>query len=246
MDSDAQRQLFFREFWIMKTIGLVGGTSWVSSSDYYKLINERVNQRLGGLNYARCILYSFNFAEFKELNDKQDWATTLKLVTAVCKKLSAAGAECILLCANTMHVIADDLRRNIGIPVIHIAEATADAVEKQGLRKVGLLGTKFTMEMDFFKKKLQARGIETVIPSDTDREFVHATIFEELGKGVFQETTKQRYIGIIEALASQGAKGIILGCTEIPLLIKQSECSPLLFNTVEIHAEAGVKFALAT
>lgn len=169
----------------MKTLGLVGGTSWVSSSDYYKLINEGINQRLGGLNYAQCIMYSFNFADIKRLNDRQDWAATLELVTGVCRKLSAAGADGIMLCANTMHVIADDLRANIGIPVIHIAEATAEAVARRNLKKVGLLGTKFTMEMDFFKQKLSARQIETVIPPPADREFVHSTIFDELGKGVF-------------------------------------------------------------
>jgi aspartate racemase len=228
----------------MKTIGLVGGTSWVSSMDYYRLLNEGTNQRLGGLNYARCILYSFNYAEIKKLTDLRDWAALLKLVTGVCRNLSSAGAEGIMLCANTMHLIADDLRRNIDIPVIHIAEATAEAIRQQGLQKVGLLGTKFTMEMDFFKKKLSAREIEAVIPGDADREFIHATIFDELGRGIFQERTRQRYLDIIGALAAQGAEGMILGCTEIPMLIKQTDCSLPLFDTTMIHTEAGIKFAL--
>ncbi len=136
----------------MKTIGLVGGTSWVSSVDYYKLLNERIHQHLGGLNYAQCILYSLNFAEFKKLTDKQDWAAVLTMVTEVSRNLAFSGAECILLCANTMHVIADDLRKTIDIPVLHIAEATAEAITQRSLKKIGLLGTKFTMEMDFFKK----------------------------------------------------------------------------------------------
>lgn len=229
----------------MKTIGLIGGISWVSTVDYYKLINELVNKRLGGLNYAKWILHSFNFAEIKKLNDRQDWSATLKLVTGACENLSVAGAECILLCANTMHVIADDLRKNVSIPVIHIAEATANVIEQQGLKKVGLLGTKFTMEMDFFKGKLSAQNIETIIPSDTDREFIHASIFDELGKGVFQGSTRQRYLKICGDLASKGAEGIVLGCTEIPLLIKQTDSALPLFDTVSIHAEAGVRFALA-
>jgi aspartate racemase len=229
----------------MKTIGLVGGISWVSTSDYYRLINERINQRLGGLNYAQCILYSFNFADIKQLNDRQDWAKTSELVTDVCRRLSVAGAECVLLCANTMHVIADDLRRHLDIPVIHIAEATAEAIQRQGLKKIGLLGTKFTMEMDFFKQKLANRKIETVIPAAADREFIHTTIFDELGKGSFQESTKGRYLEIIGSLASEGAEGIVLGCTEIPMLIKPSDGSLPLFDTVAIHVEAGVEFALS-
>ncbi len=230
----------------MKTIGLVGGISWLSSADYYRVINESVNHRLGGLNFARCILYSFNYADIKKFNDTQDWPGILQVTTDVCRRLAAAGAECILLCANTMHVIADDLREQIDIPVIHIAEATADAVTRQGLKTVGLLGTRFTMEMDFFTKKLAARGIATVIPPDADRGFVHATIFEELGKGVFQQHTKERYLRIIDALAANGAEGVILGCTEIPLLIKQADCALPLFDTVTIHATAGVQFALST
>ncbi len=229
----------------MKTIGLVGGMSWASSADYYKLINEQVNQRLGGLNYAKCVLYSFNFAEIKKLIDIQDWATMLKLVSSVCKNLASAGAECIMLCANTPHLIVDDLRSNIDIPVIHIAEATAEAINRRGLKKIGLLGTKVTMEMDFFKKKLSAGQIVTIIPPYADREFIHATIFDEFGKGIFKESTKRRYLDIIAALASEGADGLILGCTEIPMLIKQSDCALPLFDTLTIHVEAGVDFALS-
>ena len=228
----------------MKTIGLVGGSSWISSADYYRLLNERMNVYLGGLNYARCILYSFNFADIKNLNDQRDWATTLKLISAVSNSLVHAGAECILLCANTMHVIADDLGRNLPIPVIHIADATANVIQSKRLRTVGLLGTKFTMEMDFFTKKLTERGIGTIIPSDTDREFVHNSIFDELGKGIFHQKTKQRFLDIIRSLEARGAEGIVLGCTEIPLIVKPPDCSLPLFDTVDIHVNAAVNFAL--
>lgn len=228
----------------MKTIGLVGGISWVSSADYYKLLNEQVNQQLGGLNFAQCILYSFNFADIKELTDNQDWAAILKLVANVCQHLTAAGAECIILCANTMHLIAEELAKQLTIPIIHIAEATAEAIQQQGLQRVGLLGTKFTMERDFFKQKLLNRDIQTVIPADSDREFIHTTIFEELGKGKFLESTKLRYLDIIEKLVAQGAEGIILGCTEIPLLIKPTDCAIPLFDTLNLHVKAAVKYSL--
>ena len=228
----------------MKTIGLVGGTSWVSSADYYKSINEQVNQQLGGFNFAQCILYSFNFADIKTLTDRQDWATILKLVTEVCQNLTNAGAEGIILCANTMHLIAEELAKQLTIPIIHIAEATAEVIEQQGLKKVGLLGTKFTMERDFFKKKLLDRKIETIIPLESDREFMHTTIFEELGKDIFLESTKLRYLNIIGALVSQGAEGIVLGCTEIPLLIKQTDCATPLFDTLNIHVKAAVRYSL--
>ena len=230
----------------MKTIGLVGGTSWISTVDYYRLLNELVHEKLGGSNYARCILYSFNFADIEDLTRRKDWAALLELMTTVCTNLTAGGAECIMLCANTPHVIADDLRTRIHVPLIHIAEATGAVIERQKLKKVGLLGTTFTMEMDFFKKKLAARGIETIIPPQSERAFVHSSIFEELGKGIFQESTKQRYLQIIGKLATEGAEGIVLGCTEIPMLIKQTDSPLPLFDTVKIHAEAGVRYALTT
>lgn len=228
----------------MKTIGLIGGTTWVSSGEYYKLLNEQIHQRLGGNNYAKCILYSFNFAIIDEITRRRDWAAVLKLVEPICKNLAAAGAECILLCANTMHVIADDLRKTIDIPIIHIAEATAAVVERQQITKVGLLGTKYTMELDFFKRKLLERKIETIVPSDAEKEFIHTTIFDELGKDLFKESTKKRYLEIIGALTSKGAGGVILGCTEIPLLIKQSDTPTPLFDTLKLHVEAGITFAL--
>ena len=229
----------------MRTIGLVGGTSWNSSAEYYRLLNERINTRLGGYNYARCILYSFNHADIIALNEVRDWGSRLRLTSDVCRSLSAAGAECIVLCANTMHVIADDLQSAIDIPVIHIAEATADALGRKGLTKVGLLGTRYTMEMDFFKNKLSARNIETIVPSPLDREAIHSTIFDELVKGIVKDDSRRRYIEIIDGFATQGAQGIILGCTEIPLLVKQQDSALPLFDTVSIHVDAAVNFALA-
>jgi len=229
----------------MKMIGLVGGISWVSSLEYYRVLNQLVNQRLGGLSSARCILYSLDFAEIKALNDREDWATTLELVTEAARRLVAAGADCIMLGANTMHLIADDLRERIEVPLIHIAEATAAVIQQEDHSTVGLLGTRFTMEMDFFKDKLAERGIRTLIPPPLDREFVHETIFGELGKGIFAEPTRERYRKIVTALVAQGAEGIVLGCTEIPLLLQPGDCAVPLFDTVKIHAAAAVDFALA-
>jgi aspartate racemase len=228
----------------VKIIGLVGGTSWVSTVDYYRAINELVNRERGGMEFAECILYSYNFAEIKGLTEKQDWKAVLERVSGTCQKLTRAGAQCIVLCANTMHLIADDLARRVDVPIIHIAEATGAVIQARGMSKVGLLGTKFTMEMDFFKKKLADRGIQTVIPGDAARDYIHASIFEELGRGVLEDRMRRRYLEIIAALKADGAQGIVLGCTEIGLLIKPADCDLPLFDTGAIHAAAAVKFAL--
>jgi aspartate racemase len=202
-----------------------------------------MHSRLGGDSFARCILYSFDFGEIKQLTDGQDWPRLLALVTEVCRNLSSSGAEAILLCANTMHLLAEDLQRAIDIPIIHIAEATALAVKQQGLSKVALLGTRFTMEMGFFHARLAAHGIDTVVPGDGDRAWVHYTIFEELGNGILLDATKSRYLDIMRALKQAGAQGIVLGCTEIPLLIKPPDSELPLFNTLELHVDAAVEFA---
>jgi aspartate racemase len=170
----------------MKKIGLVGGISWVSTADYYKYINVGINEKLGGLNFAECIIYSFNYADIKKNNDAQDWDKTLSMMTEASLHLKNAGAQAIVLCANTMHVIADTLQKKINLPVIHIASATANEIKKQNLKKVGLLGTKFTMEMDFFTSKLKDQEIESIIPDEEDRAFIHYTIFEELGRGHYR------------------------------------------------------------
>jgi aspartate racemase len=229
----------------MKIIGLIGGISWVSTLDYYKLINEGINAKLGDLNFARCIIYSFNYQDIKRNNDANNWDLTLQMITEASNHLINSGAEAIILCANTMHVIADRLSSSIPVPIIHIATATAQEIRKQNVAKVALLGTKFTMEMDFFKDRLAAEGIDTLIPDNDDRSFIHYTVFEELGRNLILEKTKERYLQIIDKLITKGAKGIILGCTEIPLLINEADVSVPIFDTAKIHANAAVEFSLS-
>ena len=231
----------------MKKLGLIGGMSFVSTLDYYKMINLGVNEKLGGLNYPECIIYSFNFADVKRNNDANDWDGNFNMVTDAGNKLKNSGADALVLCANTMHLIAEKVEKAVGLPVIHIATATAIAIKNRNLSKVGLLGTKFTMELDFFRARLQENGIEAIIPqSADDRDFIHWTIFEELGRGLLKEDTKQRYLSIIHELISQGAQGIILGCTEIPLLIQPADVAVPVFDTTRIHAAAAVDFTLAS
>lgn len=229
----------------MKILGLIGGISWVSTMDYYKAINEGINEKLGGLNFSTCIIYSFNYAEIKKNNDANDWDSTFKMISEACENLKLSGAEAIVLCANTMHLIADKVEEKVGLPLIHIATATAAEIKKKNLKKVGLLGTKFTMERDFFTNKLKDQNIEAIIPDADDREFIHYTIFEELGRGVIKEESKQRYISIINKLKDKGAEGIILGCTEIPLLINQKDVTIPVFDTTLIHSKAAVEFSLS-
>jgi aspartate racemase len=228
----------------MKTLGLIGGISWVSTIDYYRYINLGINDKLGGLNYAQCIIYSFNYADIKKSNDSGDLEGTLQLLLNACSHLKDSGAEAIVLCANTMHMFAGAISAQVQLPVIHIAEATAYEISRQNLRTVGLLGTKFTMEKDFFKEKLSAKNINTIIPDEEDRNFIHMTIFDELGKGIVLPATAARYISIINDLIARGAQGIILGCTEIPLLIGQKDIAVPAFDTTRIHADAAVAFAL--
>ncbi|WP_427872936.1 aspartate/glutamate racemase family protein [Flavobacterium sp. MMS24-S5] len=229
----------------MRKIGLIGGISWVSTSDYYTLINKGINEKLGGLNFSECLIYSFNYADIKKNNDANDWDSTFNMLLKAAEVLKSGGAEAIVLCANTMHLIADKLQQAIGLPLIHIAEETAIAIQKKDLKKVGLLGTKFTMELDFFKDKLAEKGIETIIPiSEADKDFIHYTIFEELGRGIATEETKKRYLEIANELIKNGAEGIILGCTEIPLVIKEGDFSVPIFDTALIHTQAAINFQL--
>jgi aspartate racemase len=230
----------------MKIIGLVGGTTWLSTIDYYRFLNQGINAKLGGGNSAKCILYSLNFEEIARNNaSSAGIEANYVLILDACEKLKGIGAAGILLCANTMHLFADRLDAKLGIPVIHIAKATATEIKKKGLKKVGLLGTKFTMEMDFFKDKLQEQNIEALIPNEDDRKFIHTSIFEELGKDIFKPETKARYISIMDGLAKQGAEGIILGCTEIPLLIQPGDWKGPMFDTTEIHSKAAVEFSVS-
>jgi aspartate racemase len=228
----------------MKVIGLIGGTSWVSTIDYYRLINEGINAKLGDLNAATCIIHSFNFQDIKRNNDNNDWDSTFNMVSKASRHLVNAGAEAIVLCANTMHLLADRVQKTLDVPLIHIATATASEIRKQRLSRVALLGTRFTMERDFFKNKLKDQNIETIIPTEDERNFIHYTIFEELGRNIFTSETKKRYLAIINNLIEQGSQGIVLGCTEIPLLIKPEEVSVPVFDTLKIHAKAAVDFSL--
>ncbi|MBL0737223.1 aspartate/glutamate racemase family protein [Flavobacterium sp. GN10] len=230
----------------MRKIGLIGGISWVSTSDYYTLINKGINEKLGGLNFSECLIYSFNYADIKKNNDTNDWDSTFNMLSKAAEVLKSGGAEAILLCANTMHLIADRLQQAIDIPLIHIAEETAVEIQKKELKKVGLLGTRFTMELDFFKDKLAEKGIEAIIPASEEvKDFIHYTIFEELGRGIATEETKKRYLEIANELINNGAEGIILGCTEIPLVIKEGDLNVPIFDTTLIHTQAAINFQLS-
>jgi len=228
----------------MRTLGLIGGTSWASTIDYYRIINQLVNERLGGLHSAKLFLFSQDFDEFKANLDTNDWNRIAGDFSSYSKKLEAAGAECIIICANTPHVISNIVQSKINIPILHIADAAAKAVIGKKIKTVSLLGTKFTMENGFFQERLSNLGIETIIPDVDDREFIHKTIFAELGKGIFSEQTKKRYLSIIEEMSQLGAEGIVFGCTEIPMIIRPVDCSVETFDTTMIHAKAAVDFAL--
>jgi aspartate racemase len=229
----------------MKTLGLIGGTSWISTIEYYRLLNEGINARLGGLHFARCVIYSLNYHDIAEINKRQDWDAMFELVSHAAEGVRGAGAEGLLLGANTMHLVAERVQERVKLPVIHIADATAQAIRAAGLDRVTLLGTRYTMEKEFFRNRLTAHGITAVIPSDADRAFIHATIFDELGKGIFLPESKMRYLEIIDRLAREGSQGAILGCTEIPLLLKQSDTPVPVFDTTALHVDAAVNFALA-
>ncbi|MBW4360595.1 aspartate/glutamate racemase family protein [Flavobacterium taihuense] len=226
----------------MKKIGLVGGISWVSTMDYYKFINEGINLKLGGLNFAECIIYSLNFEDIQV----KSWENCFELLLNACGKLKSSNVDAIALCANTAHLFADKLQEEIKLPIIHISTETAKAVKKQGLKKVGLLGTKFTMEMEFYRKKLEENGLEVLIPEKQEtRDYIQYTVKEELGRGIANSNTKENYIRIVNELVDSGAEGIILGCSEIPLLINQKDFITPIFDTTKIHSEAIVEFILS-
>ncbi|WP_163718193.1 aspartate/glutamate racemase family protein [Mangrovibacterium lignilyticum] len=228
----------------MRTLGLIGGTGWVSTIEYYRLINEFTNERLGGLNAAQLIIYSVNYADIEKMYQRNDTFSIMATMKHIALKLQAAEVDGILLCANTLHRFAEDVQQALKIPLVHIGEATASEIKKADLNKVGLLGTKYTMELDFYQNKLAESGIETLTPDADDRAFIHQCISEELLKNQFLPDSKKRFLAIIDQLVSQGAQGIVLGCTEIPLLIKPEDVSIPVFNTTEIHAKAAVNFAL--
>lgn len=221
----------------MKSIGLIGGMSWESSVTYYQIINRVVKERLGGLHSAKCILYSMDFQEIEQYQSKGDWDKSAKVLIKAAQSLESAGADFIVLCTNTMHKVADKIQNNIGVPFLHIAECTANVLEKNNISQVGLLGTKYTMTQEFYKSIIVSRSIKVVIPCENDIEIVNDIIYNELCLGVIKEESKSEYLRIINDLVDKGAKGIILGCTEIGLLVRQQDTTVPLFDTAQIHAE---------
>lgn len=231
----------------VKTIGLLGGMSWESTLSYYKSINEGVKQTLGGLNSAKISMYSVNFAEIEKLQHEGKWDETAAILSDAAVSVEKAGADFLLICTNTMHKVAPQIEANISIPILHIADATAQKLLESGVRKVGLLGTNFTMEQDFYKGRLSDKfGIDVVVPEQADRSNVHEIIYQELCRGEIKDESRKVYLDIIEKLHQQGAQAVILGCTEIALLVKQSHTDVPLFDTTAIHAEAAVKLAIGS
>ena len=225
----------------MKTIGLLGGMSWESTTSYYQLINTGVNQALGGLHSAKIVMYSVDFHEIEQFQRQNQWAESAALLANAAKSIELAGADFVLLCTNTMHKVAAEIEQAISIPLLHIADATAECLVKQGISKVGLLGTRFTMEQDFYKGRLTERfGIEVIVPSAPERDLVHSVIYEELCLGHICESSRAQYIEIINTLHHAGAQAVILGCTEIGLLVSQKDVEVPLYDTTKIHATAAV------
>lgn len=229
----------------MKTIGLLGGMSWESTASYYAMINQGVKNELGGLHSAKLVLNSVDFAEIEKLQHAGNWACTAKMLTKAAVGVQAAGADFLLICTNTMHKVAPQIESVINIPLLHIADATADKLLESGIECVGLLGTRFTMEQDFYISRLEAKGIKVLVPDEAGRERVHQVIYQELCLGQIWDDSRNDYLAIMDKLVAQGAQGVILGCTEIGLLVQQSDTNTPLFDTTAIHAEAAVKLALS-
>jgi aspartate racemase len=229
----------------MKTIGLIGGMSWESSVEYYRIINEVVKAKLGGLHSAKSMMVSVDFAEVEALQHQARWAEAAEMLIGAAKNLEYGGADFIVLCTNTMHKVAEEIQDNVRIPFLHIADATAHRVVNMGIHNIGLLGTRFTMEEEFYKGRLERKyGLSVCVPNAQDREIIHRVIYNELVVGKIEQHSKEQYIGIMEKMVNQGADGIILGCTEIGLLVQQEDSRVPLFDTTRIHAEAAVEFAL--
>ena len=229
----------------MKTIGLIGGMSWESSLEYYRIVNETVKEKLGGLHSCKCLMYSVDFGVIEALQHQNKWDELTKLMIEAAQNLKHGGADFIVICTNTMHKMAPEIETATGLNVLHIANVTGAAISKDQIQKVGLLGTRFTMEGDFYKKRLKDNyDIEVIIPEDADRQIIHDIIYNELCLGLIKDDSRQKYIDIINKLCANGAEGIILGCTEIPLLIKQSDVLIPVYDTTKIHAESAVDFAL--
>jgi len=229
----------------MKVIGLIGGMSWESTVEYYRLINESVKEKLGGLHSAKCVLYSVDFAEVEELQRQGRWPDAAQLLVGAAQNVEKAGADFVLICTNTMHKLADPVQARIGIPLLHIADATAAKVGQAGIRRVGLLGTRFTMEEDFYRGRLADQfGLEVIIPDTKDRETEHRIIYKQLCVGTIRPESKAQVAGIMSRLVDLGAEGIILGCTELGLLLDAGDSRVPLFDTTRLHALAAVEYAL--
>ena len=228
----------------MKTIGLLGGMSWESTQTYYRLINEGVKSRLGGLHSAKLVLYSVDFAEIEALQHQGDWPATARILSGAALSLENAGADFLMIGTNTMHKVAPEIEEAINIPLLHIADATANVLTQDNIQRVGLLGTRFTMEQAFYRERLEAAGIEVVTPDAPQRAEVHRVIYEELCQGEIQAASRETYLAVINSLAEQGAQAVILGCTEIGLLIKQTDTPVPLYDTTAIHAAQAVNQAL--
>ncbi|AGK61659.1 aspartate racemase [Archaeoglobus sulfaticallidus PM70-1] len=229
----------------MKTIGLLGGMSWESTAEYYRIINEMISSKLGNLHSAKILLYSFDFEEIVEKQKTEDWKALGDILAERAAALENAGADMVLICTNTMHKVADDVQSRINIPLVSIIDATAEEIVKNGIKKVGLLGTLFTMEDDFYRDGLKKYGIDVVVPDKKERKFVHDVIFGELCKGIIKKESKSRFLEIISKLVENGVEGIVLGCTEIPLLVKQEDVDIPIFDTTEIHARKAVEMAIS-
>ncbi len=227
----------------MRTIGLLGGMSWESTAEYYRLANETVRDRLGGLHSAQLLLHSVDFAEIAALQSDGRWDEAGQLLGQAAKGLEAAGAELVLICTNTMHLVADQVQAAISVPLLHIADTTADAVRAAGLGTVGLLGTRFTMEQPFYRERLAGHGLEVLVPGDEDRAEVHRVIFDELCQGVVREGSREAYRAAIRRLVDAGAQGVVLGCTEIELLVGPADSPVPVFPTTRLHVEAALRAA---
>ena len=229
----------------MKVIGMIGGMSWESTAEYYRIINETVKERMGGHNSAKVLLYSVNFDEIESLQRAGEWQESTEIMRDAARRIERGGAHCVLNCTNTMHKMAPEVQSAVTIPLLHIADATAIEIKKKGINRIGLLGTKYTMEQDFYKGRLAENyGLDLLIPTEKDRNIINEVIYDELCMGMIREDSRSQFIRIISDLDTRRAEGVILGCTEISLLIKQEDSSLPLFDTTAIHARAAVEFAL--
>ena len=228
----------------LKIIGLIGGMSWESTATYYKIINETVKEKLGGLHSAKCILYSVDFQEIEECQANGNWEKSGEILGEAAYNLEKAGADFIVICTNTMHKVVNQIKEKISIPILHIAEMTAEKILEKGLKNIALLGTKYTMEQDFYKSKLIEKGINVIIPDKNDIEIINEVIYDELCLGTINSDSKKKFLEIVHKLRSKGAEGIILGCTEIGLLIKNEDTDVPLFDTAIIHAEQAAIYSI--